>query len=95
MNLQGWLLYEEGAHRAASKSAIRSSSSSSSPVIPLGDHLLTNTGLISWVGVLACVTSGSLIDMSRVTIVFKTECLFRPQSTDSEIFSSDMLCVYN
>jgi hypothetical protein len=85
------LLYEEGAHRAASKGAIKSSSSSSSPVIPLGDHLLTNTGLISWVGVLVCVTSGSLIVMSRLAIVFKTECLYRPQSTDTEMFSSDML----
>src|SRR5437867_8554422 len=46
MNLHGWLLYEEGAHLAASKRLIIVSSSNSSPVIDLGDHLCKISGFI-------------------------------------------------
>ena len=46
MNLHGWLLYEEGAHLAASKRLIIVSSSNSSPVINLGDHLCKISGFI-------------------------------------------------
>jgi hypothetical protein len=84
-------LYDEGAHRTASKSAIRSSSSSSSPVIPLGDHLLTNTGLIFWVGVLVHANTGSFIDMSSLIMVYKTESSLRPQPNGTEMLPSNML----
>src|ERR687883_1852713 len=45
MNLHGWLLYEEGAHLAASKRLIIVSSSNSFPVIDLGDHLFKIGGV--------------------------------------------------
>src|SRR5918992_4617349 len=58
MNLHGWLLNEDGAHLAASKRVIRMSSSSSSPVIDLGDHLLRIRGFILYDGFLKVSTSG-------------------------------------
>src|SRR5918912_1525310 len=55
MNLHGWLLYEEGAHLAASKRLIIVSSSNSSPVIDLGDHLFRISGFILYVDCLIVV----------------------------------------
>src|SRR5919205_2217132 len=56
-NLHGWLLYEEGAHLAASKRLIIVSSSNSSPVIDLGDHLFRISGFILYCDCLVVVVS--------------------------------------
>ena len=61
MNRHSWLLKEEGAHLAASKRLIRSSSDNSSPDIDLGDQLLTNIGSILYVGILVCCTVDTVV----------------------------------
>src|SRR5919199_6352691 len=65
MNLHGWLLYEEGAHLAASKRLIIVSSSNCSPAIDLGDHLCKISGFILyWDCLIVVVFCSSSIDLS-------------------------------
>ena len=83
MNCHSWLLKEEGAHLAASKRLIRSSSDNSSPDIDLGDQLLTNIGSILYVGILVCCTVDTVVGtdaalLTSITIATAFESHFHP-----------------
>src|SRR5579864_2730538 len=60
MNLQGWLLEDDGAHLADSKRENKSLSLISDGTNDLGDHLLTMISLISNVMLRVFCTSGSI-----------------------------------
>jgi hypothetical protein len=62
MNLHGWLLEDDGAHRADSNKVNSSLSLISYGTNDLGDHLFTITGLISNVMLRDFCTSGSIMD---------------------------------